>query len=354
MLRRLVTNKKLLVIIPVVVGLTLVSLFMPAQRLSIEGIGMLSLETTVTLSVGYEVAYAAPDTLQLLPDGVGDYTGIDSVEPVTSTHWEAVDDPVLSPDDIITYVYTTSTTQQKDAYTLANTSQTGTITSVRVYFRVRSSGPKSHFMQPFLRLDGNETAGSEINHTTNTWTTYSEILARPGGGSWTWTDINNLQVAVGLRDADVGHPQLTQVYVEVDYTPAAEPDITVSPADYNFGVVEESSEPYTITTYFAIDNNSTMQTDQTISVTTNTWSGGDGWTHSDTATPGANTAGLLANRGGTWGTGDIIVKNISPNYIYENCPATTDYSFGLKLLAPTSFSDGVEKQIIVRITAVAG
>jgi len=37
--------------------------FMPAQRLSIEGIGMLSFETTVTLSVGYEVARASPDSI---------------------------------------------------------------------------------------------------------------------------------------------------------------------------------------------------------------------------------------------------------------------------------------------------
>jgi hypothetical protein len=55
--------KRLLLVIPVVLALTLVSLFMPARRLSIEGIGTLSFETTVTLSVGSEVAYAAPDSL---------------------------------------------------------------------------------------------------------------------------------------------------------------------------------------------------------------------------------------------------------------------------------------------------
>ena len=55
--------KRLLIIVPVVVlGLTLVSLFMPARRVSIEGVGKVSFETTVTLSVGSEVAYASPDT----------------------------------------------------------------------------------------------------------------------------------------------------------------------------------------------------------------------------------------------------------------------------------------------------
>jgi len=51
----------LLLIIPVVVGLILVSIFMPAQQVSIEGIGTLSFETKVTLSVGSAAAYASPD-----------------------------------------------------------------------------------------------------------------------------------------------------------------------------------------------------------------------------------------------------------------------------------------------------
>lgn len=136
--------------------------------------------------------------------------------------------------------------------------------------------------------------------------------------------------------------------------PSVAPDISVSPIFYDFGVVAESTTPYTATNYFTIDNTSTMQTDQTIAVTTSTWSGGVGWTHSDTATPGANQAGLLSNKEGTWGVGDVIVKFDTPDYIAENQPASTDYGFGLKLIAPTSFGDGVEKAITVRITAVAG
>ncbi|MBA7701765.1 hypothetical protein ES703_110511 [subsurface metagenome] len=346
--------RRLLIIAPVVVGLIWVSLFMPAQRLSIEGIGMLSFETTVTLSVGYEVASAAPDILPLLPSGDGDYTGINDVEPTGTAHYLVVDDPVLSPDDLTTYVSTTSGTQQKDAYTLPNPSLTGTINSVKVYFRAGGINDKPHDYQPFLRLGEVETSGTVQTHSLAAFTTYNQILARPGGGNWTWTDINDLQVAIGLMDTGPGNPVCTQVYVEVDYTPAVEPVITVDPTNYDFDVVEESSTPSTITTYFAIDNDSTMQTDQTIGVTTSTWEGGIPWDHAEDAVPGPDLAGLKANRGGTWGTGDIIVKYISPNYIYENCPANTDYSFGLKLWTPTSFSDGVEKQIIVRITAVAG
>jgi len=58
-----VTTRRLLIIIPVVVGLILVGILMPARQVSIEGIGRLSFETPVTLSVGSEVAYASPDWL---------------------------------------------------------------------------------------------------------------------------------------------------------------------------------------------------------------------------------------------------------------------------------------------------
>jgi len=157
---------------------------------------------------------------------------------------------------------------------------------------------------------------------------------------------NNRQIIYSNEQGAGFQPRLVITYTV--------PDISVSPTSKDFGVVAISSTPYTTTSYFTVTNDSLIQTDQTISVTTSTWSGGVTWTHSDTATAGENTAGLKANRGGTWGSGDIIVKYSSPNYIYENCPVSTGYSFGLKLIAPTGYTDGVAKQITVRITAVAG
>jgi hypothetical protein len=59
--------KRLLITITAVVVLTLVSLFMPTQRVDIEGVGTLSFDTSVTLSVGSEFAYAAPDTITNSP-----------------------------------------------------------------------------------------------------------------------------------------------------------------------------------------------------------------------------------------------------------------------------------------------
>jgi len=147
----------------------------------------------------------------------------------------------------------------------------------------------------------------------------------------------------------------------------ADIDVTVTPQmvaisvdldEYDFGVQATSATPSSTTSYFTIDNTSNTQTDQTISVTSATWEGGDyDWTHSDTATPGDQIVGLKANKGGTWGVSDVIVKNATPNYIAENQAANTDYSLGLKMWVPTAFSaldTGTEKANVVRVSAAAG
>lgn len=120
---------------------------------------------------------------------------------------------------------------------------------------------------------------------------------------------------------------------------------------YDFGTVDVSDNVATPDQYVGITNTSTTQTDITVSTNSTTWSGGVTWTHSDTATPGADTAGLTVN---TTGATPIIVKNAGPNYIYENCPALTSFDYKINLLTPTSFTDGVEKKIKVVITAAAG
>lgn len=139
-----------------------------------------------------------------------------------------------------------------------------------------------------------------------------------------------------------------------DVTVTATPQylaITVAPTTYDFGVVAASSNTTTDnTSHFTVTNTSSVTTNMTISVTGATWTGGTVWTHSDTAAPAANTVGLWANAGGTFGTADVIVKNAAPNQIKTNQAATTNFYFGLDLLAPTSFADGVQKTNTVRIT----
>ncbi len=158
---------------------------------------------------------------------------------------------------------------------------------------------------------------------------------------------------VSVLGMTTGALALTTADVTVNATPAFVA-ITCNVSAYNFGTIAANSTTNTSTAYFGITNTSTVQTDQTISVTGATWLGGVAWTHSDTATPAADTVGLKSNKAGTWGVSDVIVKNAAPNFIAENQTASTNYTFGLGLWAPTSFSDGAEKTNTVRVSAVSG
>ena len=165
-------------------------------------------------------------------------------------------------------------------------------------------------------------------------------------GNDTWT---GQILAIAPATATYSSVDIGAVEWNVDYTVGVT-EITVSPTSYDFGQVNEGSTTNTTTNYFAITNSSTIQTDQTIGVTTTKWSGGLGWDHNDSGVRGDNATAMYAYRT-SW---DVVVKNAAPNYIYENCPASTNYTFGLSLLAPNVFYEGAEKTITVRITASPG
>ena len=202
------------------------------------------------------------------------------------------------------------------------------------------------------------TSWSTANTSTVTGTEVTYTANVTGVTSWTvdkLSDANFRVRAYATTSNNAEEVRLDWLPVTVAWTEeSGEPEITVSPASYDWGVVGEGSTTNTTTGYFTIDNTSTIQTDQTISVTSTNWTGGNGWGHSETATPGVVIAGLNAQKGGTWGASVVIIKNASPNYIAENQAAGTDYSFGLSLKAPTEFNDGVQKTITVRITAAEG
>ncbi len=129
--------------------------------------------------------------------------------------------------------------------------------------------------------------------------------------------------------------------------------ISSNDTDWNFGVVATSSTTNTTTTQFDIDNTSTVIIDVTISVNQTTWTGGAvAWNHAEDAVPGADLAGLNAQKGGTWGAAAIAVPNAGA-LLANDQAATTDFAFGLSLKAPTSFSNGDQKTIKVVCTAAA-
>ncbi len=172
------------------------------------------------------------DTEILRPNAPGDYTALS--RNTGNANWEMVDEEVA--DEHTTRVYTNSLAQVKDAYGLEATAIPGdaTINSVKIYFRFRgASVDATMYCQPFLRLDTNETSGTEESDSEASWTTYSEILGRPGGGDWAVADLNDLQAVIGLRTGNEAYLcQGTQVYVEIDYTEAVVvPTVTTQAVD---------------------------------------------------------------------------------------------------------------------------
>ena len=161
---------------------------------------------------------------------------------------------------------------------------------------------------------------------------------------------------VALAIATTGNP-IAKAATTAEFTVTGTGEyiaITDNVTSYAFGTVAASSTTAMSNSYVGITNTSTVQTDQTIAVTGDWTSAGSGWTHDNTGVAGVNTAAMKASDGD--GAFDVVVETLAgtPNYIYENCPAATDYQYEVELLAPTSFTDGEENSNTVRVTAAAG
>jgi hypothetical protein len=175
---------------------------------------------TASNNVTFRIFGSTSYTANITPNGTGDYTNISTS--TSGVHWQDVDDPVSTPDDGTTIINTLSATEEKDVYNLASPSFLGSsvnITSVSVFFRHLdpSAGVHPGWVRPILRLGTSETLGA-TQASPAAYTTYSQTLAKPGGGEWVASDIESLQAGVGIQGDGVGYIRCTQVYVQINYT----------------------------------------------------------------------------------------------------------------------------------------
>jgi len=156
----------------------------------------------------------------LKPDAAGDYTNLSTQYPASGAHWDKVDDPVGSPDDLSTYVQNFYGSYVWDAYNIEPFSEGVTIDvkSVTVYFRCRNQNSTyPSYAKPGLRLNSQETLGTAVTLSDTDWHTGSEALSRPSGGNWAQADLADLQVLIGLLSGTGDGVICTQVYVRVAY-----------------------------------------------------------------------------------------------------------------------------------------
>lgn len=189
-----------------------------------------------------------PATEILRPNGPGDTTTFGVQFPGSGSHWDKVDEAIA--DDGTTYVAATGygNGTSTEYYALQDTAlTTEIINSIDVTFR--SLRDSDHNAEEFpasvtagIRLSSLNTFGSSQNPPYNSWGTYTVAnLARPGGGSWTVSDLNGLQFALKHTDYDIPDDDLssrastTQVYVTVHYT-AGGTTPTPTPATYKMNL----------------------------------------------------------------------------------------------------------------------
>ncbi len=136
------------------------------------------------------------------------------------SHWQCVSD--VGKSDGAAYVYASSDDDKvwfTDYYSLQDHgTASGTINNVTVYNRcVRGSGSGDAYGQTYLKL-GDESNTGDSYTLPRRWTDHSNTFSRPGGGSWSWNDIDDLYCGVSLKPGENRDARCTLVWVVVDFT----------------------------------------------------------------------------------------------------------------------------------------
>jgi len=174
----------------------------------------------------FSIREASAATEILRPNAPGDVTNIESQYPSSGAHWDKVDE---STADTTTYVYSAVGSFRSDLYNLPNHTGSGTINFVKFYYRGRCKNVGC-IVCGYLKTNNNaNSTGSCIQIAT--WTTNSrQYDTNPVTGlAWTWAEIDALQIGGYIGGADDARAaQLTQAYVEIDYTLVGVPTVTNS------------------------------------------------------------------------------------------------------------------------------
>jgi len=152
-------------------------------------------------------------TLIIRPNAPGSYSEI--IASGCAANWQCVDEAISDGD--ATYVESILGPWSTDTYELENTVLSGIIDSIAVFIRVQNTG-SGQLAQTAIVVNGNLYDGTTINlNACSTYTVFSTtyVTNPETAAGWTWTDINNLQAGVNIKDSG----RCTQVWVEIYYTP---------------------------------------------------------------------------------------------------------------------------------------
>ncbi|MBA7573156.1 hypothetical protein ES708_14951 [subsurface metagenome] len=165
------------------------------------------------------------DVETLRPSGLGTYEDISNATSGDGNHHLDVDEEV--PDDTTSTVYQTAGVTKTDTYALpAHSEGSGTINDVKVYVRLAilsdatgGWGKATIYTHDSLHYGdeipyGDIALYSAFSNHSHTWTKNPNTT-----NDWTWDEVDALEAGITLARTDK-NIWCTQVYVEVDYTPA--------------------------------------------------------------------------------------------------------------------------------------
>ena len=137
-------------------------------------------------------------------------------------NWECVDE--ATPDEDTTYVFTSSKNEPESYNLQDHTTETGSISNVRLYVRVK--GKAGIDLQPLIVVDGTEIREAKWALTTFYTDYYCDWAINPITlADWTWADIDTLEA--GFASKDAVEQRVTQLYVIVTSSYTHELDLEV-------------------------------------------------------------------------------------------------------------------------------
>lgn len=217
-----------------------------------------SITTSTTTTLG------PTNTINLLPNG----------NSVTNNGWNAeggpsyllVDDPVATPDDGTTKVYS-PVANQTFSVTLEDSGLSGvTISKVTGHIRMYALDPVSATVQMYLTIGGtdyfSDTKDTVNNNTTYVNFTYDWSTNPATGLPWTISDVDAL--IMGIKKINTAGMRCTQMYVSVDYIAG----ITTSTSTTSTSSSTTTTSTSTTSTSTSTTSTSTSMTSSSTSTTT--------------------------------------------------------------------------------------
>ncbi len=193
------------------------------------GAVVLTVSPTTSGTVTGTVTGTTGLTGTLTPNNPGDLTNITTLVGA-ATHWQSQ----LTDDGDTSYVEEPGAAYTGDTYAIAHTIPSyAHIDSVTVYTRARKTAAGVSNLRLRIRLGGVDTFGAG-QAVAGAYTTYSETLARPGGGAWAFADLATLQIGLDIQGNGAGtEGRSTRTYAVVAYHNA---DTVVTAAGVASGV----------------------------------------------------------------------------------------------------------------------